>query len=984
MPAAPMPDDHGAAASQGNAEAAAARDRTEQHRIAHALLQSELRLHRAQEAGGVGTFAVDLASDLVFGTRQFYRIFGVPEAESVPAAVFEALVLPEDAALRSDSMRRHNEAAPLDVEYRIRRADDGALRWIARKGEFEHGADGKAARLVGVVQDITERRAIQQALEDSAAQFRTFAQVLPNHVWTSRPDGALDWFNDRVYEYSGAARGTLDGSAWAALVHPDDLAAAVAAWQASLASGDDYETEFRIRRADGAFRWHLVRALALRTGDGPISRWVGTNTDIHERKLAQAESRRDRDRIWTLSQELMLVCDLQGSIAAVNPAASRLLGWSGEAMVGQRLAHFIHPDDVAGTAAELDKLANGITTLAFENRYRAQDGSYRLLSWTAVPDGGFIHAVARDITRERAAEEALRQSQKLEAIGQLTGGVAHDFNNVLAIIKTSIEMLRRGKLSEERRQRFMDAISSAVVRATRLTGQLLAFARRQALQPEVFDVGQNTRAVGEMIGSLTGARIEIELKLAPQACYVDADPSQFDTALVNLAVNARDAMAQRGKLTIAVAAVDEIPGQPLQPATAGRFVAISVSDTGTGIASEHLAQIFEPFFTTKGVGHGTGLGLSQVFGFAKQSGGDIRVNSVLGQGSTFTLYLPRAVRADGAVSPATAEPATPAALVQGDGGCVLVVEDNAELAASVADTLQELGYTTLSVASGEAALAELTHDATRFVAVFTDVVMAGMSGIELANQVRRLHGAVPVVLASGYSSVLAQSTDHGFTLLQKPYAVDQLAQALHDSIVAGKSGYRPRRRIAPPDITGMPPALEVDRERARQAELDTMQITDTEEDDAYDELSRLAADFCQAPVALISLIDGQRQWFKSRVGVQARETPREHAFCAHAIQEPGSVMIVADAAADARFAANPLVLGDPHIRFYAGAPLVSSGGHALGTLCVIDTVPRELDARQLQLLQFLANQVVERFERRREALLRQDQDGGPIGGPPTP
>jgi len=507
-------------------------------------------------------------------------------------------------------------------------------------------------------------------------------------------------------------------------------------------------------------------------------------------------------------------------------------------------------------------------------------------------------------------------------------------------------MLRRGKLSDERRQRFMDAIASAVVRATRLTGQLLAFARRQALQPVVFDAGQNTRAVSEMIGSLAGARVEIELKLAATACWVDADPSQFDTALVNLAVNARDAMAQCGKLSIEVAAVDEIPGLALLPPTAGRFVAISVSDTGTGIAPEHLTQIFEPFFTTKGVGHGTGLGLSQVFGFAKQSGGDIRVESSLGQGSRFTLYLPRASRPG--LAAVAAEAAT---LAAGDGSCVLVVEDNTELAASVQETLLELGYTTQLATSAEAALAALRADAGRFSAVFTDVVMAGMSGIDLAHEVRRLHGALPVVLSSGYSHVLAQTTDHGFTLLQKPYAVEQLAQALHDAILESRGGYRPRRRNTPPDISGLPAAAEVEQERARQAELDALQIVDTEEDAACDELTRLAAHFCQTPVALISLIDGPRQWFKSRVGLQAQETPREHAFCAHAILDP----------------ANPPVTGDPNIRFYAGAPLVTSQGHALGTLCVIDTVPRELHTQQLELLGLLARQVVEHFEKRRPA-----------------
>jgi signal transduction histidine kinase len=296
-------------------------------------------------------------------------------------------------------------------------------------------------------------------------------------------------------------------------------------------------------------------------------------------------------------------------------------------MVGRRLGEFLHPEDHPATAAEVARLAQGAATLAFENRYRTRRGEYRLLSWTAVPEAGFIHAVGRDVTRERATEEALRQSQKLEAIGQLTGGVAHDFNNELAVIRTSIDLLHRLEPTDVRRGRFMDAMSNAVTRATKLTSQLLAFARRQALQPSVFDAAINTRAAGEMISSLTGERIELELDLPEQGCFVYADPNQFDTALVNLALNARDAMQGRGRLRIRITPVDGIPGTASQPRASGDFVAVSVADTGCGITAENLNHIFEPFFTTKQAGQGTGLGLSQVFGFAKQSGGDIHVRS---------------------------------------------------------------------------------------------------------------------------------------------------------------------------------------------------------------------------------------------------------------------------------------------------------------------------------------------------------------------
>ena len=917
-----------------------------------ALRESQQRLDQAQAAGGVGTFTLDLASGTVFTTTGFNRIFGLPDAPSIDIGQVEALVLPEDSAQRSNPDSRADQSSALQVEYRIRRAGDGAVRWILRRAEFERDATGAPDRMVGVVQDITERKTAELALAESAGRFQTLTQALPNLVWTASAEGMVDWMNARACDYSGVAPGVMLEQGWAAIVHADDVADATRRWRNCVASGAFYETEYRLRRADGQYRWHLVRAFPQRASNGRISRWIGTSTDIDDRKRLETHNKRALNRIWGLSQELMLICDFAGRISAVNPSATRLLGWSEDQMVGKVLADFVHPEDLAGTAAEVGKLSEGVTTLAFENRYRASDGSYRLLDWTAVPDHGMIHAVGRDVTRERAAEEALRQSQKLEAIGMLTGGVAHDFNNVLAVVRTSIDLLRLVPLDVERRKRYMDAIADAVTRAARLTGQLLAFARRQTLQPEVFDAGRNVQMVSEMIGSLTGARIRLDLALAGTACYIDADPSQFDTAIVNLAVNARDAMDGSGRLAITVREAAAIPAVRGQAPVAGAFVAVAVADTGKGIAPELLTQIFEPFFTTKASGHGTGLGLSQVFGFAKQSGGEIVVDSTVGAGTTFTLYLPRAA---GAVHAAPAARAT--GLVRGGGKCILVVEDNADLGVIVRQSLEELDYTTVMTTSAEQALLQLRHGAGRFAAVFSDVVMDGMDGVGLGEEVRRRHPALPFILSSGYSSVLASEQKHGFKLLPKPYSLEDLAQALHQAIDGGVYAPAP---VQLPEAGA--PARDV--ELFRLAELDGLQILDTLPDVAFDALTRSAADAFGVPIALISLVDDRRQWFKSRVGLDATETAREHAFCAHAIQTPGAVMQVADATLDARFAGNPLVTGDPGIRFYAGAPLVTAAGHALGTLCVIDNKPRTLTPAQVAQLRALADRVVAQLEDR--------------------
>lgn len=385
-----------------------------------------------------------------------------------------------------------------------------------------------------------------------------------------------------------------------------------------------------------------------------------------------------------------------------------------------------------------------------------------------------------EAAKRREAEEALKHSQRLEALGQLTGGVAHDFNNLLTVIRASVDLLNRPQLSEERRQRYITAIAEAVTRAAKLTSQLLAFARRQTLKPEVFDVGDRMQPLRDMLATLLGPAIEIVMQLPTEPCLVNADAGQFETALINMATNARDAMQGKGRIVFTVNAATIVPdtlahlaGSPILKNLG--FVCVTVSDTGVGIPATRLGRIFEPFFTTKQVGQGTGLGLSQVFGFARQSGGEVTVASEVGQGSTFSLYLPR-VPAD--LLPRSQAPTT-APAVAGSGMSVLMVEDNIELGNFAADGLTELGYSITLVDNATDALAELVGDADRFDVVFTDVVMPGMTGLDLAQAIRDRCIGVPVVLTTGYSEALSQDGVIGLDLVQKPYAIDELSRVLH-------------------------------------------------------------------------------------------------------------------------------------------------------------------------------------------------------------
>ena len=550
-------------------------------------------------------------------------------------------------------------------------AASGAARaWtpaeIAFVGEVGHRVWDALARARSVI-----------AVAASEALFRSFAQTQPSMVWTSPPGGEPDWYNDQCYRYTGMDHAELDAAGgWGAMIHDDDMEHAVDLWQASLRTGEPYEVELRLRRADGVFRWHIARALPIRDPDGEIVRWVGNNTDVDDQKNAEAL------------------------------LEARLEERTGELM---------------------------------------------------------------------AVEESLRQAQKMEAIGQLTGGVAHDFNNMLTVIRSSADLLRLEGVPEARRRRYVDAIAETADRAAKLTAQLLAFARRQSLKPEVFDAGERLNGVSDMLKTVLGARIPLTIEAAA-SLPVEADVGQFETALVNMTINARDAMEGEGRLT--VSATSAVRG-------GADFVAITIADTGGGIAPEVLPRIFEPFFTTKDVGRGTGLGLSQVFGFAKQSGGEIEVASEPGRGAVFTLYLPR-VEAPAAVSPPRVEAApAPAA------GRILVVEDNAQVGAFSIQLLDDLGYRPELATDAAAALATLEQTGGDFDLVFSDVVMPGMSGVELGREIRARWPGLPVVLTSGYSHVLAEDARHGFALLRKPYSVEDLSAVLREVMTTPAPGLQP-------------------------------------------------------------------------------------------------------------------------------------------------------------------------------------------------
>lgn len=481
--------------------------------------------------------------------------------------------------------------------------------------------------------------------------------------------------------------------------------------------------------------------------------------------------------------------DRDGRVASWNAGAERFKGYTADEIIGEHFSRFYTEED--RQAGEPDRAL----------RVAREEGKYDIEGWRVRKDGTRFRAsvlldpiydetgaligyakVTRDLTERwlaqqevERAREAMAQAQKMEALGRLTGGVAHDFNNLLTIIRSSADLLRMPKLDEAKRARYLDAIADTADRAAALTSQLLAFARRQPLKPEPFDVNARLETLRPIIETSIGPSIALVLDTS-ESVFVSADLNQFETALLNLAVNARDAMPMGGRLTIAHRAADGVPAVRGHGPAQGRFVAISVTDTGSGIAPSTLTQMFEPFFTTKGLNKGTGLGLSQVHGFAKQSGGEIDVATEIGVGTTFTLYLPMIQDAVAMVPVHRSVRGQSLATRR-----VLLVEDNEAVGAFAQGLFEELGQIVTWVQSAEAALTLLDHAADKYDLIFTDVIMPGLNGLELGRIiVQRWPGLHRVVLTSGYSDVLAQESEHGFELLRKPYAVSSLLDILRE------------------------------------------------------------------------------------------------------------------------------------------------------------------------------------------------------------
>ena len=682
--------------------------------------------------------------------------------------------------------------------------------------------DGIGGVLV-VCRDVTKDYLAAVALREREAELARAQQL--GRIGGFEVDLRTGFHNRRSPEYlvihglpPDAANETHED--WVRRIHPEDREATEQKFRDAVA-GDvrEYSVQYRIIRAsDGETRWIAVKSTIERDERGTAIRLAGAHTDVTEQVLAEQalrqgeeryrrladqlaelnatlaqrveEKTRERDRIWNVSQDLLVVADRNGVWHTVNPAWTRTLGWSEAELLNRTPEWLEHPDDNGITRAQVDKLGAGETTVRFESRFRHKDGSYRWLSWTGAPDRDHIYAVARDVTAEKAAaerlkaaEEALLQSRKMEAVGQLTGGIAHDFNNLLTGIVGSLDLLQT-RLNQGRTDnfaRYIDAAMTSANRAAALTHRLLAFARRQPLIPKSVDVNRLVVSLEDLLRRTIGETINLQIVAADDLWPTLCDPNQLESALLNLAINARDAMPDGGSLTIATSNVrlDGVTAETpaLSP---GDYVCIGVTDTGVGMSAEVAARAFDPFFTTKPIGQGTGLGLSMIYGFARQSNGHATIDSKVGQGTRVQLYLPRH-RGDSAASHASAVRVDQHTAT---GETVLVVEDELVVRGVILEMLAERGYRTLGAFDGPSGL-KILRGQERIDLLVTDVGLPGMNGRQLADQARESRPELKVLFITGYAESVAISEGFlqpGMEMITKPFDLDRLAQRIRAMI----------------------------------------------------------------------------------------------------------------------------------------------------------------------------------------------------------
>jgi PAS domain S-box-containing protein len=772
---------------------------TERSRVALQASQEELdqtneRLRLTLTvAGAGGSWDWDIPNQRLTADARFAALHGLDPTEvakGLPSDVFFSGIYPDDRLrIRLAVGGILNGAEVFSKEYRLL-ASDGSVRWVHARGRCHFDADDQPLSFTGVLVDITEQKHVEERLRiaQTAGGIGTFEYV---HGF-----GTVSVSDEFCRLLGLHPTNVLPVRTINALVLPEDPAIIE---QSSSSEGAFYR-EFRIKRAnDNELRWLVRRGEYIRDAETAGLRFIGVIYDItaakqseerlrelNERLESRVEERtRERDRLWSLSSDLFSVCDIDGYHKAVNPAWAELLGYKEDEVVGTRFNTWVHPDDRALTYDQLQSMQRRKPIKDLDIRIQAKEGAYRWINWTFAPAGDVFYSVGRDVTQRKQLEEQLRQSQKMEAVGQLTGGLAHDFNNLLTGIVGSLDLMQtrmaQGRI--EHLDRYAKAAMTSANRAAALTHRLLAFARRQPLDPKPVDVSKLVMSMDDLLRRTMSEAIQLEIFTSEGLSLTLCDPNQLESAILNLAINARDAMPDGGKLIIETTEsyLDSTYVATQQDVTPGQYVTISVSDTGSGMPADVLSQAFDPFFTTKPIGEGTGLGLSMVYGFATQSEGHVRIYSEVGRGTTVKVYLPRYHgELDGEIIPSGLNEAHRTEA----GETVLVVEDEPIVRALILEVLGDLGYRALEAADGPSGLRVL-ESRQRIDLLVTDVGLPGLNGRQLADHARLARPDLKVLFITGYAEQAAMASgflEPGMEMITKPFAIEDLASQLREII----------------------------------------------------------------------------------------------------------------------------------------------------------------------------------------------------------
>jgi PAS domain S-box-containing protein len=749
-----------------------------------ARTREEERFRKLVEYSGDVITLLDATGHVLFSTRALTPTLGYAAGEQVGRSVLD-LVHPDDRRAAEQLLGEvlaQEDPHPVRADLRVRHKN-GTWRHLDVTA-VDHRRDPAVQAVVVTYHDVTERKHAEDELR-RLTEFLTHAHAaagIGSWEWDIAGD-TIRW-SDETYRIFGVAPavGVIAYQRYLEFIHPDDRADVTAAISRSLETREPFALDHRIVRPDGSLHFLHGRGGVVCDVSGRPARMLGAVLDITARKQAEEALRRANDRLNAVIQSSPLAIsslDAAGIVRLWNPAAERLFGWTAAEVIGRPLPTVHGEEDEFRETRR--RVMHGEPVTAVEVIRKKKDGTPVTVNLIAAPlheaDGRItgILGLIEDVTGIKRLEQQFSQAQKMEAVGRLAGGVAHDFNNLLTVITSYSELLLEDLGADDPRREDVVQIRKAAESATALTRQLLAFSRQQVLQPQVLDLNDIVAGTERLLRRLIGEDIQLATALAPDLGMVIVDSGQLEQVIMNLAVNARDAMPGGGRLTIETANVDIDETHVRGEATArpGRYVMLALSDTGIGMDGQTKSRIFEPFFTTKASGEGTGLGLSTVYGIVNQSGGFISVYSEPGQGTSFKVYFPWAGEPGEHAAP-TARDSQP----RGGTETVLVVEDAPAVRAVMRQVLERQGYAILEAPDGETALQVAAKHHGKIHLLLTDVVMPGVSGRELADQLVKLRPNIKVLYASGYTDdaiIHHGILEPGIAYLQKPFTRDALA-----------------------------------------------------------------------------------------------------------------------------------------------------------------------------------------------------------------